>query len=115
MKQSIRYAIEGIREGWRNHPNFRRQAAILAGVLFAGRMLNISAVEWGLIILAGGLVLSAEMANTAIEAAVDLVTREKRPEAKIAKDAAAGMVLLAAVTAAIVGAAVFLPKIWRYF
>lgn len=111
MKNSIKYALEGISEGWRNHPNFRRQAAVLAGVLAAGWGWRISAAEWIAVILASGLVLSAEMANTAIEAAVNLATKERRPEAKIAKDAGAGGVLVAAIVAAAVGLIIFLPKL----
>jgi undecaprenol kinase len=115
MKNSFKYALAGIMEGWRNHPNFRRQMVILSATLTAGWWYKISRLEWVAVILASGLMLAAEMANTAIEATVDLVTREKRPEAKIAKDAAAGGVLVTAVVAVTVGAVVFLPKIWRYF
>lgn len=111
MKSSIKYAVEGIAEGWRNHPNFRRQVVILAAVLIAGWRYRISAAEWIAVILAGGLVLAAEMANTAIEAMVDLVTGERQPEAKIAKDAAAGGVLVTAVVAGIVGIVIFLPRL----
>lgn len=111
MKNSVKYALEGIFEGWRNHPNFRRQMVILTGAVAAGWWLKISPLEWAAVVLASGLVLSAEMGNTAIEAAVNLATKERRPEAKIAKDAAAGGVLVAAVAAAIVGAMIFLPRI----
>ena len=115
MKQSLKYAIEGILEGWRNHPNFRRQTVILAAVLAAGWYWRISGQEWIAVILASGLVLAAEMANTAIEAAVDLVTLEKRPKAKIAKDAAAGGVLISSVVAALVGIIIFLPRLIEQF
>lgn len=111
MKNSIKYAVEGIYEGWRNHPNFRLQAAVMAAVLAAGWGWRISAAEWIAVILASGLVLSAEMANTAIESVVNLATKERRPEAKVAKDAGAGMVLVAAITAAIVGVIIFGSKI----
>ena len=76
---------------------------------------NISVTEWLLVVLASGLVLVAEMTNTAVESVVDLVTLERRQEAKIAKDAAAGMVVMAAIAAAVTGVIVFLPKIWLYF
>ncbi len=115
MRLSFKYAIEGIGEGWRNHPNFRRQIVILAAVLAAGWRYRISGLEWIAVILASGLVLTAEMANTAVESVVDLVTRERRQEAKVAKDAAAGMVAMAAVAAAATGIIVFIPKIWLYF
>lgn len=111
MKNSIKYAVEGIGEGFRSHPNFRRQIAILITAIVAGRGFNIARLEWIALILSAGLVLAAEMANTAIESTVNLATREKRPEAKIAKDAAAGGVLISSVVAIIVGLIIFIPKI----
>lgn len=58
-----------------------------------------------------GLILSLELVNTAVEAVVDLVTEEKKPLAKIAKDTAAGAVLVAAIMAAAVGLVIFVPKL----
>lgn len=60
------------------------------------------------------LVLSAEMINSAIEKMVDLITLEHRKEAKIAKDVAAGMVLLTALGSIIVGVLIFVPHIMAY-
>ena len=51
------------------------------------------------------------MVNTAVEAVVDLVTEERKPLAKLAKDAAAGAVLIAAIMAAIAGMIIFIPKL----
>ena len=59
-----------------------------------------------------GLVMGLETVNTAIEAVVDLVTEEKRPLAKKAKDAAAGAVLIAAIMAAGAGLLIFVPKLF---
>ena len=56
-----------------------------------------------------GLILSLELVNTAVEAVVDLVTEEKKPLAKIAKDTAAGAVLVSAIAAAIIGCIIFIP------
>ena len=58
-----------------------------------------------------GLVMALEMVNTAVEAVVDLVTEERKPLAKLAKDAAAGAVLIAAIMAAIAGMIIFIPKL----
>ena len=55
--------------------------------------------------------MALEMVNTAVEAVVDLVTKERRPLAKLAKDAAAGAVLIAAIMAAIAGMIIFIPKL----
>ena len=59
----------------------------------------------------GGLVIALELVNTAIESVVDLVTTERKPLAKTAKDTAAGAVLVAAIMAAIVGLIIFVPRI----
>ena len=58
-----------------------------------------------------GLAMALEMVNTAVEAVVDLVTEERKPLAKLAKDAAAGAVLIAAIMAAIAGMIIFIPKL----
>ena len=55
--------------------------------------------------------MALEMVNTAVEAVVDLVTEERKPLAKLAKDAAAGAVLIAAIMAAIAGMIIFIPKL----
>ena len=59
--------------------------------------------------------LSAEMINTAIEAMTDLITLEQRKDAKIAKDVSAGMMLIVAMGAIVVGCVVFLPRVLVLF
>ena len=68
-------------------------------------------VEWCICLTLFGLVMALEMVNTAVEAVVDLVTEERKPLAKLAKDAAAGAVLIAAIMAAIAGMIIFIPKL----
>jgi diacylglycerol kinase len=77
--------------------------------------LKLTNIEWLLVIFVTFLVVISETINTAIERAVDLFTLEDQPLAKVAKDVAAGAVLLAALCALIIGAVVFLPKICKYF
>jgi diacylglycerol kinase (ATP) len=77
----------------------------------AGLVLKISAVDWACVLLAIGLVLTAEMLNTVVEALVDLCTDEYHPLAKIAKDTAAGAVLISSAAALGVGIAVFAPRV----
>ena len=74
---------------------------------------GISALEWCVCFILLGLILSLELVNTAVEAVVDLVTEEKKPLAKIAKDTAAGAVLIAAIMAAAAGLVIFIPKVWE--
>lgn len=108
--QAVKYALLGWWE-MRTHPNFMRQLvlAVLAGGF--GATFGLASSEWAILLLTIGLVLCAEMGNSAIEETVNLMTREHRKEAKFAKDFAAGMVLFASVIAAIVGFLLFVPKI----
>ena len=84
-------------------------AAILGGLYF-----GISKVEFLIILLVSTQVICLEMVNTAIEKTVDLVTVEYHLYAKIAKDIAAGAVLVAAIFATIIGGLIFLPYIFKY-
>ena len=83
-------------------------------VILAGLFFQISAVEWCICFVLFGLIMSLELVNTAVESVVDLVTEERRPLAKLAKDAAAGAVLLASIMAAVAGLIIFLPKGWEF-
>lgn len=83
-------------------------AAILGGLYF-----GISKVEFLIILLVSTQVICLEMVNTAIERTVDLVTSEYHIYAKIAKDVAAGAVLVAAIFATIIGGIIFLPYIFK--
>ncbi|MDQ3929564.1 MAG: diacylglycerol kinase family protein, partial [Chloroflexota bacterium] len=74
-------------------------------------LLGLTLLEWAVIAAMVVLVLAAEMVNTMVEALVDLVTTEYHPLAKVAKDVAAGVVLLTAIGAAGVGVLVFMPKL----
>ena len=83
-------------------------AAILGGLYF-----GISKVEFLIILLISAQVICLEMVNTAIERTVDLVTVEYHLYAKIAKDIAAGAVLVAAIFAIVIGGIIFLPYIFK--
>ena len=81
-------------------------------VIICGIIFKISKIEWFIcfILIAG--VISTELINTAIENTVDLITQEKNPKAKIAKDIAAGAVLIWAIFATIIGGMIFIPKMF---
>lgn len=72
-----------------------------------GFYFHISHIEWMMLAFAAGIVLTAEAINTAIEIDIDLTSPEYHPYAKDTKDVAAGAVLIAAVTAAIIGVFIF--------
>jgi diacylglycerol kinase len=76
-----------------------------------GLVLGLSTLEWAIFVLTVGLVLAAEMVNTMIESLVDLVTGEYHNLARIAKDVAAGIVLLTSIGSVLVGTLIFLPRL----
>ena len=84
-------------------------------VVLAGFFFEISKIEWCICLLLCGLIMALELVNTSVEAAVDLVTEERKPLAKIAKDTAAGAVLIAALFSAVIGCIIFVPKIMEWF
>lgn len=111
LHKSFRYALEGIVTGFKKERNMRIHVAAAILVILAGTLLHISAAEWSLCFVLFGMVMALELVNTAVEAVVDLVTEEQKALAKIAKDTAAGAVLIAAIMAAVTGCVIFLPKL----
>ena len=96
---------------FRTQENARIHLGATVVTVAGGVFFGISRGEWMAVVLAIGLVLTAEAFNTAIEAVVDLASPEQHPLAGRAKDVAAGAVLLAAVTAVVVGVLVFGPHL----
>jgi diacylglycerol kinase (ATP) len=109
------YAFDGLRYCFRTQVNFRVHLAITLIAILLGIFLSLSWLEWAVIATIIVLVLAAEMVNTMIESLVDLVTQQYHPLAKAAKDISAGVVLLTAIGAAIVGILIFLPKLLAAF
>lgn len=108
---SFKYAGEGIKEAFQTEQNLKIHFIIMILVIIAGFIYRISAIEWIACFILFGLVISLELINTAIETTVDIACPEKNPKAKIAKDVAAGAVLVSAIMSVIVGLIIFLPKI----
>jgi len=94
-------------------PNARLGLVISVAVLVLASWLEVERRDWALLVFAIGFVLAAEAANTALEALADRVAPAKHPLVAKAKDAAAGGVLIAAVTAAAVGLLVLGPPLWQ--
>lgn len=111
LYKSFGYAFEGIFAGIRGERNMKIHCFAAVCVIVAGALFHISVTEWCICLVLFGLILSLELVNTAIEAVVDLVTEDKKPLAKLAKDTAAGAVLIAAVMAAMAGLLIFVPKL----
>jgi diacylglycerol kinase (ATP) len=104
---SFNYAFEGIIHVLRTQRNLRIHFAIAIGVIAAAAALGVGRLELIVLLLAIAFVLVAEMVNSAIEGAIDVSTTSFDPNAKLAKDVAAGAVLIASVTALGVGYLVF--------
>jgi diacylglycerol kinase (ATP) len=111
-RERFRCAGRGFLETLEREPCMR--VHVVAGVLVvvAGLVLRVSAVEWAVLVLAMGLVVTAEVLNTVVERLADRVSGEREEAIRVVKDAAAGAVLVAAVAAVGVGLVVFGPKLW---
>ncbi len=107
---SFNYAFEGIIHVLRTQRNMRIHFMIAAAVLIAALILDVSKLELIALLISITFVLIAEMLNTAIEGSIDVATTSFDPNAKLAKDVAAGSVLIATVNAIAVGYLVFAGK-----
>jgi len=109
---SFGYAFRGVAAALRSEIHLQFHALATVVVAGLGFYFQLNALEWALVALAVGLVWSLELANTAVEAVVNLVSPEYHPLAGRAKDVAAGAVLVGAVAALVVGVLVFWPHVW---
>ncbi len=105
---SVKFALKGLRAAW-SGKNFRIQVAVACVVVVCGAAFSITPTEWLVVLLLVGMVLSAELMNSALEQLVDLISPEFHPVAGRVKDLAAGAVLLLAIISAIAGVVIFLP------
>jgi diacylglycerol kinase (ATP) len=110
LLDSFNYAFEGIIHVLRTQRNLRIHFLIAVVVLIAALYLDISKIELIALLLSIAFVLITEMVNTAIEGVIDISTTSFDPNAKLAKDIAAGAVLIATVNAVAVGYLVFAGK-----
>ena len=109
--KSLGYAISGIIQCIQKERNIKIHLVFMFLVIICGFLFQLSITEWLVCILLFGLVISLELVNTAIEAVVDLCTQEYHSLAKIAKDTAAGAVLISAIASVVIGLIIFVPKI----
>jgi diacylglycerol kinase (ATP) len=108
--ESFNNAIEGVVHVLRTQRNMRIHFAIAVAVLAVAAAVGVSKLELVALLLAIAFVLVAEMINTAVESAIDVSTTAFDPMAKLAKDIAAGAVLIASVNAVAIGYLVFAGK-----
>ncbi len=108
---SFKYAFSGLRYVVRSQQNAWIHAGITIFVLLIAVLLKITPIEWGILLLAIGLVWTAEIFNTALEALVDLASPDIHPLAKIAKDTSAAAVLFSAIASVLIGLVILLPPL----
>lgn len=115
--ESFRYAVTGIINSFKER-NLKIQLFVMIMVVLLGLHLKISMNEWFVCIILFALVIGAEIFNTAIENTVDFIEKNRNynqwnpdENAKLAKDASAGAVLVVSIASAVIGLMIFLPKI----
>ena len=113
--RSFGYAWKGIRCCVGKEQNLSFHLIAMVVTVIAGFLLEITRIDWMIVILCIGVVIAAELFNSANEKLVDLVSPERHPIAGQVKDIAAGAVLVCAATAAIIGLIVFIPYLTRFF
>lgn len=108
--QSFEHAGNGIRIFLKTTHNAWVHIAVSVIVIWFGFIFNVTQTEWLFIILSMGFVLTAEAFNTALEFDIDLTSPEYHEYAKYTKDVAAGAVVIASITASVIGLIIFVPK-----
>jgi diacylglycerol kinase (ATP) len=111
--RSFRYAARGFSYILRYEHNARIHVFISGVVLIMGFLLHIKRLEWILVLLCMGFVLTAEMINTAIEKLSDIVSPGKNEQIGAIKDISAAVVLLSSIIALITGLIIFVPYMWQ--
>ena len=115
LGNSFKYAFEGIFSSFKSERNMKIHVFMMILVIVFGFVLEISFMEWIICIILFGIVIGAELFNTAIETVVNMISLEKSPQAKLAKDISAGAVLVLAIASAIIGLIIFIPKFIALF
>ncbi len=114
LVRSFRFAIQGILSAFRSERNMWIHLSAALLVVFMGVVLRINHLEWGLIIFSIALVVTTEMVNTTMEYLVNLLKEERHEMVRRIKDISAAAVLIATLSAVIIGLIVFLPKILAF-
>lgn len=111
--KSFGYAFEGVLHAFRYNRNLKIHLIVGIIVILASIFFHVTPLEMGILGIMILLVVLSEMINTSIEEMVNLITTEHKREAKVAKDVAAGMVLVAAIGSVIAGSLIFTPYIFK--
>jgi diacylglycerol kinase (ATP) len=108
----LHHALEGVKESIKSERSMRIHVSAATLVIIFGVLLHISLWEWIVCVTLFGLVIGAELGNTALEITVNICCPDPDPRAKRVKDSAAAAVLMVSLAAAVVGLLIFVPKVW---
>jgi diacylglycerol kinase len=111
--QALRHALRGWWHVLRTQRNTWIHAVVTVVVICLSIWLRLPARDWAVIIITIALVWTAEFINTSLEAVVDLASPQQHPLAKTGKDVGAAAVLIAALTAVLVGLLILGPPLWE--
>ena len=112
---SIKFSIDGLVNAYQNEQSLWLHAMCTIIIIILGFALKISFIQWTIIVIALVIVLAVELLNTAIEATVDLVTKEIHPLAKVAKDCGSAAAFVSSIMVFIICCFIFVPKIIALF
>ena len=110
-KKCFAYALAGLKSIWRSEINFKIQIIATLLVIVLGFFFKLKNAEWIALLICIGMVLTAEIFNTAIDQISNFISPEIRPEIKLIKDIGASGVFVMALSSAIIGCIIFLPKL----
>ena len=108
---SFKYTIEGLLNTTNVERNLKIHFLVTFCVITLGLMVKLSKMEWVICIILFGLVITAELFNTAFEKTLDYINEDYDADIKFIKDASAAAVLVMAISSAIIGLMIFLPKL----
>ncbi len=111
LVKSTKYSIEGLVYAYSNEQSLYRHGFATILVIIIGLFLDLTFMNWVVMMLASAILLSIELLNTAVEAVVDLVTDEFHPNAKIAKDCGSAASFVASVAFGAICGFIFIEKI----
>lgn len=111
-RRSFTVACQGLARFFREEPHAWIHLSATVVVIVFANLLHVSFIEAAWLALATGLVWMAELLNTSVEKLTDFVTLERKPQLKYVKDLAAAAVLVAALTACVIGGTILIPKLF---
>lgn len=111
LAKSFRYALHGVRVVFASEQSFRLQCLAASAALVLGIVLNVSRLEFVLLVILSGGVLTLELVNSVFERIADGLKPRLHPVVADIKDIMAASVLIASLAAAVIGAIIFVPRI----